>query len=583
MPSSPTDVGPEARSAGAPAQSKNAFLALLALLCAAGIIHASTLSFVTDDAFISFRYAKNLVNGMGLVFNPGERVEGFTNFLWTLIIAAGMKFGWEPVAFSTRLGIAFGAATIGLACWLSFRRSRGRVAGGLFLPLAAALLVLHHDFAAFATGGLETMFVTFLLTAAYALLADAPTPRHLLFAGMLMVCAMMARPDAVVFLAAMAAFLAFTGERPLRELSAFLAPTVLLFAPYWAWRAAYFGFFFPNAFYAKSIVLPYYGQGWTYIALFFSSYYVFLALPFLAAVVLALRRRTPGPAASATFRESLRTGSAGRGTGLALLLVLVQTAFIFRIGGDFMFARFFIPVVPLLCVIAEEIVDGIPSHRLRVTVAAALCLATVFRWDPFTSEARRVYIADEQRWYTQEHLEQSRRDGATLHHYFQGLPVKVAFWAGQVKLIYYADPFIAREASAGLTDTAIAHQPIETRGRPGHEKQATSEYLLERGTNFLFGPFSAPPAGGDVLDMIVFDSIAAKIVTYENPVMEKLAAFPGVHFVPVPRYLDGYIRTIDSVPPDRLARDYAFFRSFYFLHNQDEEREHPFIARLRRF
>src|SRR5262245_14911733 len=39
-----------------------------------------------DDAFISFRYARNLANGNGLVFNPGERVEGYTNFLWTVVL-----------------------------------------------------------------------------------------------------------------------------------------------------------------------------------------------------------------------------------------------------------------------------------------------------------------------------------------------------------------------------------------------------------------------------------------------------------------------------------------------------------------
>ena len=43
--------------------------------------------FLTDDAFISFRYVRNLLEGHGLVFNPGERVEGYSNFLWTLELA----------------------------------------------------------------------------------------------------------------------------------------------------------------------------------------------------------------------------------------------------------------------------------------------------------------------------------------------------------------------------------------------------------------------------------------------------------------------------------------------------------------
>ena len=44
--------------------------------------------FLCDDAFISFRYARNLLEGHGLVFNPGERVEGYTNLLWVLELAA---------------------------------------------------------------------------------------------------------------------------------------------------------------------------------------------------------------------------------------------------------------------------------------------------------------------------------------------------------------------------------------------------------------------------------------------------------------------------------------------------------------
>ena len=45
-----------------------------------------------DDAFISFRYAKNLSEGTGLVYNAGEYVEGYSNFLWTLFLALGAFF-----------------------------------------------------------------------------------------------------------------------------------------------------------------------------------------------------------------------------------------------------------------------------------------------------------------------------------------------------------------------------------------------------------------------------------------------------------------------------------------------------------
>jgi len=44
--------------------------------------------FLCDDAFICFRYARNLIEGHGLVWNRGERVEGYTQLAWVLEIAA---------------------------------------------------------------------------------------------------------------------------------------------------------------------------------------------------------------------------------------------------------------------------------------------------------------------------------------------------------------------------------------------------------------------------------------------------------------------------------------------------------------
>ena len=66
----------------------------------AALYSAFDLRWVSDDAFISFRYAENLVQGLGLVFNEGERVEGFTNFSWTLVTALAMRVGVDPVLFT---------------------------------------------------------------------------------------------------------------------------------------------------------------------------------------------------------------------------------------------------------------------------------------------------------------------------------------------------------------------------------------------------------------------------------------------------------------------------------------------------
>jgi hypothetical protein len=65
-----------------------------------------------DDAFISFKYAHNLSGGDGPVYNPGERVEGYTCFLWVALLALGESVGLAPVFFSKLLGLIFAVACI---------------------------------------------------------------------------------------------------------------------------------------------------------------------------------------------------------------------------------------------------------------------------------------------------------------------------------------------------------------------------------------------------------------------------------------------------------------------------------------
>ena len=74
-------------------ESEKSLLGALLLLWAPFLFLAHRFWFLTDDAFISFRYAQNLLDGHGLVFNPGELVEGYSNLLWVLLVSFGMKLG----------------------------------------------------------------------------------------------------------------------------------------------------------------------------------------------------------------------------------------------------------------------------------------------------------------------------------------------------------------------------------------------------------------------------------------------------------------------------------------------------------
>jgi hypothetical protein len=90
-----------------------------------GVAAAWRRAWLSDDAYISFRYAENLANGLGLVFNRGERVEGYSNFLWTVWTTLGMKLGVGPESWSVFWGLACYAASILLLALIARRLAGG--------------------------------------------------------------------------------------------------------------------------------------------------------------------------------------------------------------------------------------------------------------------------------------------------------------------------------------------------------------------------------------------------------------------------------------------------------------------------
>src|ERR1043166_6070025 len=112
--------------------------------------------FTCDDAFIAFRYARNLAMGHGLVFNPGfERVEGYTNFLWVLLLAAGRFCGLAPESACHVLSIAAGIGIILLITWHCLKALPAG-ASAFWALWPALLLAVNRTFTMWCTSGLET-------------------------------------------------------------------------------------------------------------------------------------------------------------------------------------------------------------------------------------------------------------------------------------------------------------------------------------------------------------------------------------------------------------------------------------------
>ncbi len=163
--------------------------------------------FMQDDAFISFRYARHLVEGHGLVWNIGERIEGYTNFLWVLLSAGGLALGADPVVWTQVLGIALFAATLALT-WQLVRETG---ADDLTALAVVVLVGTNYSVSIYATGGLETQLQAFFLVGLAAVVCSSARSgewkeREVLLASLAMAGALLTRLDSAIVCAAAAAF-----------------------------------------------------------------------------------------------------------------------------------------------------------------------------------------------------------------------------------------------------------------------------------------------------------------------------------------------------------------------------------------
>jgi hypothetical protein len=127
--------------------------AIAAVAVAAVAIHAwRYYPFFADDSLISLRYSRRLLGGEGLTWTGGERVEGYSNLLWTLLVAAVGLVKIDLIDAARGLGLACTAAVFGAVVWLH----RPRTWRDALAPaVACASIALAAPVAVWAIGGLE--------------------------------------------------------------------------------------------------------------------------------------------------------------------------------------------------------------------------------------------------------------------------------------------------------------------------------------------------------------------------------------------------------------------------------------------
>ena len=134
------------------------YLIPLVLLYVARIIAWVQLPLASEDAYITYRYARNLASGNGLVYNPGEKVMGFSSPVWTIWNALGLRLVHDPVLWSRLTSL--GADMVTLLCvGRLLERHAGRASAWCFTFFFAAW----PFFSAVSVSGMENNLMLALL------------------------------------------------------------------------------------------------------------------------------------------------------------------------------------------------------------------------------------------------------------------------------------------------------------------------------------------------------------------------------------------------------------------------------------
>lgn len=447
---------------------ERAYAVPLAITGAAAVMFVKGILYINrygDDAYITLRYSRNLAAGIGPVWNPGERVEGYTSFLWMAILAGMHKAGFELVSASLLLAYVCLLASM-LLCWKIWELWCRDAAGVLAMPavLAVALLTvgLSDSFVTWGMSGLETPLAAALLTAVAYLYFLESRGRSFPWSAIAAAAAAMTRPE--MMLVALVT-LGFTTARALerrqrvdvRRAVLWAVIFAALYGSYFIWKYSYYGHPFPNTYYAKAGTnSDFFARGFGYVRFNLAHQWFW---PFVAGAVALLIERS-----GAVRRDAL----------YVLVIIITWLGGTVLEGGDaYAHGRFVAPLVPVLflsgvCGAALLLGRLAPSARIMAMAGATATLLIAYALarssiDPGLQGDRRADVL-------------RKASGIWLH---QNVPpnYKIAVFAAGTVPYYAQNPALDL---LGLTDETIAHTEVPNFGKgvPAHEKYNT-DYVLE--------------------------------------------------------------------------------------------------------
>ena len=322
----------DAASEPVPPATRWLLAAVFAATCAVNLLPRQT--WIVDDALIFQIFVRNALSGAGLVYAPGNPVEGYSSPLWTLILLASGWIGASGFTASRALSAVCAMAACALIAFVPARRSNLRLllVAGLLLPMQSALLW-------FASTGMDTSLMTLVLAAGAVGVMRGQLHVTAAMAGL----AAITRPEGVLYSLPLCLWLAAECKRSSCPARTRWVVASLAAAPAIAWeifRLCSYGALIANSAYAKLGASGMLDSGASGLAYLLESFFQ-LPGPWLLALAGAafLRKRLamPGDAVAATL----------------VALIAVGTLFAFAVKGDWMpGSRLFVPLIPPMILVA---------------------------------------------------------------------------------------------------------------------------------------------------------------------------------------------------------------------------------------
>jgi len=507
------------------------------------------LRFIQDDAYITYRYVANYLNGHGLVYNIGERVEGYTNFGWTIYLLFLGVLKADFILLSRLTGFVFGGGTIVLTYLIGRRRFDKN---NIWFAVAAAYVVgITQSLSYWSQAGLETACFAFF--AVWALDLYLKRSRLLIFA---MLMAVWVRPEGAIVTGLLIAIETIQYRRLPHYTLQCTAVALVLSLPMVGFKLAYYKSILPNPFYAKtSFDLEQIKSGWEYTSRFASHYPAYIAgivLPLLWLV----RKRLSGPVMA------------------VWLFAALYALYIFLVGGDVLKVhRFYLPIfgpmaLMALWLLAELCGRLVVATRYMILFVAMIAVMAATFWLPKDwvdkyDFAEKAFTMKMQ--FKAQHMKESDPGN------FSVAVATIGIFGYELLEHDIID-------MVGLTDSTIARYsepPVPGMETTWKEQKHNTAYLLQRAPDYILFSTGIKPSAPAERALLLYPQFMDSYRTvgwyYRHPLSSQgviSSAFKRMRPIegdPVPTYPVEYVQYYKTALDYHTRNDHANALKYYNL------------------